>query len=326
MTKIVINKGGAGLGNRLITAAAAIEYAISNNRALLVDWSDGVYSEKGKNIFHQYFSIKDIAQIASLEEIEEQTLTYYPPKYKNKLKTDIYSLYRATESWLLQKSNRFNPKGTFGKLLGYWQSIENFKTNIKDIDAILALFRKNDFPYGGFLNNRKEDVVIFSDFYPKYDGKILRHHIALKDNIKSKIEHFQKTNNLSKGVVGVHVRNTDKTPTAPLSQLFEKINKITKKSSAIFLATNSIEIELEFKKRYTTIIMHPKNYPPQKNIGTHHYAIRTGDYSSAEQLLEASIIDMYLLSKCDYLIYQKNSSFSEVSAALKAEPERTLYW
>lgn len=79
MTKIVINKGVAGLGNRLITAAAAIEYAISNNRALLVDWSDGVYSEKGKNIFHQYFSIKDIAQIASLEEIEEQTLTYYTP-------------------------------------------------------------------------------------------------------------------------------------------------------------------------------------------------------------------------------------------------------
>lgn len=329
MSKYLINKGVAGLGNRLITVAAAIEYAKKEQRILFIDWSDGVYSEKGINTFFQFFQLRDVEYITEWKTINiSKKSTYYPLVFKDNELATIYDLFHAEESVFFQKISRFNPKGTLGKLLGYWHPNKTLKTKNKDIDALIAIFRKNAMPFGGFLNSRKEDLVFFADFYPFYKPEILNYHIQLQVELQNKIDTFAFQHNLSNGVIGVHIRSTDKIPAASVKTVFKIISQICNNTPSIFLATDAPEVEIEFKKKYKKVITYPKLYPSKKpaDCGLHHYAIRTGDYSYAKKQLEDSIFDMYLLAKYEFLIYQKNSSFSEVSAVLKNMPEKTFFW
>lgn len=329
MPRYIINKGAAGLGNRLVTVAAAIDYANKFNRVLLVDWSDGVYAEKGINIFNKFFKLENVKSIHSISQINnKREKTVYPNIYRGNENKDIYYFYRQSESKFLQKINRFNPKGTWGKLLGYWQLKDRFRTKNLDIDAMLSMLIKNEIPFGGFMGKRYEDIVVFADYYPKYNPDTLRKCIVLHNPIQAKINAFCKAHELNNRTIGVHVRNTDKKPISNLNSIFAKIRSLGSGFS-IFLSTDNAFIEREFTRTFSNIITYPKAYLAEINncnIGIHHYSITSNNYYIAEQILEDSIIDMHLLSKCDYLIYQKNSSFSEVSAALKDQPEKTLFW
>lgn len=58
--KSLVVKGIEGLGNRLMCVANAIEYCQKTNRTLYVDWTDGMYADRGINAFHLFFDIKGI--------------------------------------------------------------------------------------------------------------------------------------------------------------------------------------------------------------------------------------------------------------------------
>jgi hypothetical protein len=326
--KYLIVKGVAGLGDRFATLANAIEYARKSGRILLVDWSDGVFGTKGDNVFYRYFRLSDIPYATSIDTIFEGSgLTCYPDLWAKQPYASMYDLYKR-ESRFRRVPRLMKGKGLFSKFFHYLypkeQTMPKFGLN--------AVFNKHNIPFGGFYQqNMSYDVLFFVDFYPKFKHKIIRKNLALADDLEREIDNMAKSYGLATNFVGVHVRMTDKHPQNSLEELSAKINKLNLPDLKIFLATDNVEVEDYFAATYNKSVVFTPKWRPQyddkkQKTGIHHYAIWSGDYSKAETVLKESIVDMWLLSKCDYLICQKNSGFSQISAILKNQPDKTFSW
>src|SRR5690554_3770745 len=122
MTKsYVILKGVAGLGNRLFTLANAIEYTLNNNRIIIVDWSDGQFSQKGNNIFPKYFELIDITKddlSAISSNITKQNS--YPKIWGQNPTASVYDIFEQAKS---SKLNKVVPLiiGKLSNIHGYWR-------------------------------------------------------------------------------------------------------------------------------------------------------------------------------------------------------------
>jgi len=67
---VVLVKGRAGLGNRILSLLTAVLYARLTRRRLLVDWSDDMYSSDGSNSIHDYFSSPLFSRSDEIPETE----------------------------------------------------------------------------------------------------------------------------------------------------------------------------------------------------------------------------------------------------------------
>jgi len=82
--KYLVVKGWLGFGDRLQSLRMAIEFALTNNLQIYVDWSDSIWSHSGES-FYSYFKLIDIPQLNSLDDIPENA-TYYPTFWKENIK------------------------------------------------------------------------------------------------------------------------------------------------------------------------------------------------------------------------------------------------
>lgn len=329
--KYLILKGCAGLGNRLITLTNAIDYSAKTGRVLVVDWSDGQFSNNGENAFTKYFELKDVPHLDSAEDIPfSNSLSFYTPLWKNNLSKSLYELYIQDHSTYLNRLLPSKINGTLSKLREYWRvRDEHSLIRGSDFNSVLSLFHVNDMPIGSALSSTiKKDVVVFADFCPLFIEKKLFNNIILKPEIQKEISGLSEQYKLRENTIGVHVRMTDKTPQASLDSLIKKIKGYSIKNPQIFLATDNRGVENIFKKEFDKLISLPKNLPDlsSKNMGIHQVAIRTGNYIAIDEMYKNSILDMWLLSECEHLIYQKNSTFSTISATLKFDKNKIEYW
>ena len=88
--KYLILKGCAGLGNRLFTIFSALSYCELSNRKLFIDWSDGQFGNKNKNVFRDYFFIDHPLYIEKLPLDINQTNDIYPKLWIGNLSKSIY--------------------------------------------------------------------------------------------------------------------------------------------------------------------------------------------------------------------------------------------
>jgi hypothetical protein len=331
MQKYLVLKGIAGLGNRLCTLANAIDYAQKTGRTLMVDWSDGIYGMMGQNVFYHYFKLNDIPFITSITEIPATALAdSYPSLLGEHPTAGLYDIYMSACGNISRKiiPNRIL-KGAISKIHKYWHPKEDPIPTKSDIQAIKAVFNRNDIPFGGnYGKGIKQKTLFFADTQPRFSDDTVRKNISLSDEMQTEVNLMAEQIGIAQHVVGVHVRMTDLQPKAPLTSLTQKIDKMKLNSHRIFLATDNEQIEEYFKQRYQNVIFMPKHRMEYADArtGIHHRAVRTGDYSMAETVLKESIIDMWLLSKCEYLFCQGNSSFSKIAAILKNQPEKTFVW
>jgi hypothetical protein len=319
MNKYLIVKGCDGLGNRLYTLCNAIEYCKKNNRIILVDWGDGIYDEKNRNPFYDFFNLIGVNYIDNFSELSNW-MSVYPNNYCFKLDkpiTDIYS--RNICSKIFSKiSPRYLPKGILKKLHGHWKINERYgsQTTKSDLIAFKSLFYKDEIPLGGdYSSNIKQDIIIFGDSIPIFDSKVLIKNIQLKSWVKNEIEREKYKLNLSKRTIGVHIRNTDKKSDKHFSSIIPFLKNKLKDFDNIFLATDSEIVEKTFLSEFPNLIFTDKKYLSDLNGGLH----LSNEILDKRKLLQVSIIDMWLLSSCGLLLYQGNSSFSRISKCLKQE-------
>ena len=331
MQKYLVLKGIAGLGNRLCTLARAIDYAQKTGRTLLVDWSDGVYGVMGKNVFYQFFKLNHVPYIESISEIPAaELLDSYPPLWGEYPAANVYDLYVSAVGRITRKiiPNRIL-RGSLSKIHKYWHPKEDGIRRKSDFQAIRAVFNKNDIPFGGnYRKNIQQKTLFFADYQPRFSGEVVRKNISLSNEMQKEVNQMTEQLGIGEHVIGIHVRMTDLQPKLSLESLTRKIDKIQKPHSIVFLATDNERVEEYFSRYYQNVVFLPKHrleYADART-GVHHRAIRTGDYSQAENTLKESILDMWLLSKCGYLFCQGNSSFSKIAAVLKNQPEKTFMW
>lgn len=328
--KYLVVKGCAGLGNRLFTICSAIEYCKKTNRILLVDWADGQFDEKGKNIFNAFFEIKNLDSITDFSEIKNiDHLSFYPAIWKKDYRNNHYSFFlENSKSTFLRIPKNILPKGRLRMIHGYWFESENGRKKIpgNPLTHLLGILSKKNYPYGGDLSyNISEDVLFFADFKPSYSEQTFLKHIFLKSGLQSKIDAFAQENNLSKNTIGVHVRSTDKKPGKQIETLFEKIESLNLKDPQLFVATDNKQVLDQMKSRYK-VIAYEKMYPDVKGEGIHQWALFNNQLKYAAEIMEASIMDMWLLGKCEYLFYQSNSSFSLISKLLHTDKNKSFNW
>jgi hypothetical protein len=316
--KYLIVKGVAGLGNRLITLAAAIEYAKRTNRKLFVDWSDGFFSEKGTNVFLKYFKLINVEYCKTASEIS--TISFYPAICSNwPIEYSMYDYFDVN-----QIKNRYLRK-LLKKIIKQKWVVKN--SVLKQWNARKS---KITVPFGGDLPKEiNEGCCIFSDYVPSYNPGILKHYIALQDWLTDEIDDFLRQKHLLDASVGVHIRATDKRYKGNLENFLIYLNRFCNENKIknIYLATDNTNVEEtmrnEFKDR---LVVFPKFIPEVKDGGIHHWAKDNADKELIERMFKESIVDMFVLSKTTYLFYQKGSTFGEVSRVYQNKEENCFNW
>lgn len=332
----LLMKGAAGLGNRLFSVANGIEYALKNQRTVLVDWSDGQFALRGTDAFRLCFQLKNVEHINRVHDLPEKISSSYPPDWGACPDKNVYDLYRLAEPdfsnrSLFRRLFRFLPKrGRLRKLKRYWYiDFEQRKHQAGSLfQAFQAFLSDRDFCVGGDLPDQlKEELVFHVDYCPECNEDILRNYIDLQPEMQQKIEDFRRQHEIGANTIGVHVRMTDAMPENTLNSLLQKIQKIPLQKPDIFLATDNDDAVAFFKEHFSHVITIPKVFLPLPDkVGRHSYASFAKQPEIAEVIYRESVMDMFLLAKCEYLVAQKNSSFSKVSAIFKNTPEKTCYW
>ena len=215
--------------------------------------------------------------------------------------------------------------------MGYWK----LKTVHKNADGIFSYLkdinRAENLKMGSNLDPKiNEDVVIFADFIPSSKEDSIVSEISLDPDFLEKIDFLDNKWELNNGMVGVHVRFSDKKPTKQLSELFTKINllKDNYHLRGVFLATDNQVVLDAFQKEFDLVITVDKHIP----VGSENEGLHRIDYNSENKgkekliMFEQSIMDMWLLSRCEYLLYQGNSSFSQISRILHSNSSKCVDW
>lgn len=60
--------------------------------------------------------------------------------------------------------------------------------------------------------------------------------------------------------------------------------------------------------------------------GIHHFALKCGDDVLTARMAEECVIDMFMLSKMEYLFYQRGSTFSEISRLYHVDKNKQWSW
>jgi Nodulation protein Z (NodZ) len=300
--KIVLVKGKAGLGNRMLCAVTAFLYARMTGRMAIIDWRDFTYSNDGSNVFPRLFDSAFSADIASLPP----TGSIRPAVWKGKLEISASELTQqvdpsAHDSYLSQRHLTIDVSRTDydEDLLIMWSFthlIEKLRANFKGPLHFLQQYSTGAILRWGLL-----------EFMP------------LNQTIAAEIKAW-RAQSMPKGpIIGVHIRHSDKLISLPA--IFRALDRIKAEvpEASIFLSTDSKKAESLITARYGQSYAMPKWFPAA-GASMHQNNTCPDRFQNAVEGLK----DMYMLSDCDHLIYSSASTFSVISALLSGAPKHQI--
>ncbi|MEE4217636.1 MAG: hypothetical protein V2I48_08510 [Xanthomonadales bacterium] len=301
--KFLLVKGIAGLGNRIMFLLSALLYARLSGRRTLVDWCDGQYAGYGCNAFPLLFESTSVDSLADLPEHG----SVEPPLWQGRLQ------HSAREMWRTDVHSRT------------WSPEEGWRTYTFDLSRL----------------DQPEDILVGWSFYQQVDPirplltgpyavwrrrssmwilrQIMQQDLLPHSEVADRAQHIRQASFQPK-MIGVHLRYTDRksNPKAfhrRLSSLLE-----TDAQSGVFLATDSLEVEREFRSRYPNVVTAAK-WLPDANVPMH----RQDDCPDPLEMARSAVLDMCLLGACQQLIVDTRSSFSCVASLMSAADERDIY-
>lgn len=290
--KFVLVKGRSGFGNRILSALTGIVYARLTDRKLLVDWTDGMYSDEGSNVFHRFFRCSAYDPADDIPATD----SVYPSIWRGHLLEGCADMQKrhgphiSVKDWGELSSIDVTKLDYQEDVLVMWTVVEKVSLLSSHLKA-----RFNEF------EGATKEVIL---------SKLLREDLVLQPEIRERVARF-KGNHFGKLTIGVHVRYSDHR--ARLWAILKKLNALLKREPnlQIFLSTDNIEIKELFEENYPGVITTPHWYPPPGSSIIHTTTCPGRIESGVEAL-----IDLYLLAECDYLIIDTSSSFSHVASLL----------
>lgn len=293
--KIILVKGKAGLGNRILSLLTALLYAKLSNRTLYVDWRDEGYSKNGENSFSHFFEGPNIKHEVST--INPASIS--PIIWKDNLALSAHDL--VSEKDFNKLAVKYLP--WFYRQYSVDLSRINYEENVLVFAAYTQKINKLRRHFTGKFSYLAEKSTF------EILSTLLKDELTLKTEIKKKVDDF-KDNFFHSPVIGVHVRYTDRK--APLEKYHKELSCILEKNkdSQIFLATDNNKVQEEFRTKYNNVITTNKWLPEQgERI---HYNTKSDPISTGVEAL----IDMHLLAKCDHMVFAGRSTFSMISLLL----------
>lgn len=240
--------------------------------------------------------------------------TVFPIIWKNNLDKDAVTFFNENTLW----------KKYSGKEIKKKYSIDISNTDFKEDIVVFIDYMFNFEKIQKYLDT-------LPDFWPR-DSKgiqkfLLKKYIKPSIDISRKIEEFKKIN-FTENIIGVHVRYTDnmkkiyiKNMGINIDSYFPTIDGILEKEpqSKIFLSTDNKKVIELFKEKYINIIFIDK-YFPENDVAIH--LIKNFDKL---KIAEEAVIDLYLLSSCNQLVYSSGSSYGRLSLFLSDIKECNVF-
>ena len=291
--KYLVIKAKGGMGNRMLCVATGIVYGEITGRKTIVDWRDESYSQDGSNVFAKFFSCPDVFS----ESVLRPESTVRPSIWKNNLDKSMaemieqYDPDKHSSIWIHRKYS------VDVRRIDYDEDVLVFWYYTQRMRALRGHLRQGNSQFTGL----RDDEVI---------RKVLLERMPVSSEVRQRIDDF-KTRNWRRPVIGVHIRHTDlRSNLATFEQHLKKF--LERVSDAhIFLATDNRHVNEDYRRRFKNVITTQKWFPSGES--SMH---QNPDCSDKVANGIEALVDMYLLTDCDYLIYTSASTFSWISRLL----------
>jgi hypothetical protein len=288
--RLLLVKGRAGLGNRILGALTGILYSRLSGRRLVVDWRDELYSDDGENVFPRYFRC---ALAGSTDEIPD-TDSVTPAIWRGHLHDTADRVEHASGLG----AGEFHRRG----------SVDLTKLDHPECVAVMwayrsrALFLMAHHPRAfGRLGRRPPDQLL---------RRALREDLVPEAAIRERVDELARAAG-GEPTIGVHVRLSDRrTDFAAIRRRLEMVLR-RERNARIFLSTDNAEIKAMFEQLYPRVVTSPHWYPPPGAPAHRHEDLPDRYEHGADAL-----VDLYALAECDYLIADTTSSFGRVAVLL----------
>lgn len=291
-SRVLLIKGKGGLGNRILSAVCGLVFADLTGRRAVIDWRDGSYAPLGINAYPLLFDTPIARDCAVFDRANAPVS---PPLWTGHL--------GLTPQAMIEK---FMPKA-HSNPMGY----RKLCTDLSRLDAT-------------------EDIAVFWSYLPKF-GRISRHlrldprfadksqktiitnylnrYFTPNDRVRDQVSAI--SSKLEQPTIGVHIRYTDRK--IPLEAVKKRLRQKRQQmpDAAIFLATDNADVQSQMASEFSNLTHIAKHLRPDG--GRLHWP--EADIAKLEEA-ENALIDMYLLARCDHLIYSRHSTFSETSALI----------
>jgi len=295
-TPACVIKTKGGMGNRMLCAASGILWAKAVGRSPFVDWRDEAYSRNRENSFFHFFD-----NPAALRDPPADEHEIVPPVWQGHLDKSVSEMLHTYDpdkhsSLTIHKKYSIDPTRA-----DYSQPTAVFWYYMGRFEAIARLARDR---LPGYANLSVEAI----------SRKALREELRLTQTLRAQIDAFH-SEHFTGPTVGVHVRYSDRTTDLGKLEAAARAQLARLPGAAIFLATDNRRVEDDYHAKFDRVITTPKWFPPEG--ATMHQNTDCADpiANGTEALL-----DMYLLARCDALVYASRSTFSEISRLVSDIP------
>ncbi len=301
--RYLLVKGKAGLRNRLLCTLSSILYADLTGRKLCIDWTDKLfYGLKGRNGFTELF---DAPQVHDAEPIwDSDSVT--PMIWRGNLRRSVDEFMYEREAGREDPDNcpRIAAKYTIN--IGCLNYPEQVAVRWAWSDELWRLRPHLKGACAAWTELSDEEIL-----------RKLARRLVFAPVVLRRAEEFQRRE-FGQVTVGMHIRYTDrKNSYAKYESIASRIMR-NHPAASVFLATDNKAVEDDLRSRHPHLIATSKWYAPP---GTPLH--RTRECPDALEREADALIEMYLLSRCDYLIYNSTSTYGVMARLFsQAPPER----
>jgi hypothetical protein len=150
--------------------------------------------------------------------------------------------------------------------------------------------------------------------------KLLREYLVLDPEIRERVDRF-KENNFDGKNIGIHIRYTDFRTN--VYRILKRLNSLLKRNPdlQIFLSTDNLRIKIMLEELYPGVTTTPHWYSSTPGLSIHQNRKQPDPYGSGIEAL----MDLYLLSECNYMIIDTSSSFSYIAKLLANTPDANIF-
>jgi hypothetical protein len=289
---VVKGSGGGGLGDSIRVVLVGILYSKLSGRSFFVDWSHGLLGEKNVNVFNLVFQLRGVGALDGIP----RTDSVFPPSWRSRTEKSLNEVYRD------------DGVSTWDRAL----AIETYSFDLSKLDYSNEMLLMWEFdqlpklrPYLEHARKTASDAQILGEVWAAH----LRPHPSIQVEVDRAWLQIRGS-----PVIGVHVRMTSEFALSKgdieLSQYYSAIDAIRKRNpeAPIFLATDNSECKSRLMERYAGISTRPKWF--DKPGLPLHLGDRCPDRLQATK---DALVELLILSRCDYLVRPASSSFSMVA-------------
>ena len=302
MNGYVLVKGIAGLGNRMLSAMTGILYAMLSDRKAVIDWTDRTYSSSGENVFQKLFVARNSVEVLphwALDSVNPPLWAQRMGKSSSEVIDEIdakaYDGLRAYRKFSFDFSRIDHSE----KTLVMWS-----------YNHLIPRLRKHFRGQFTWLSSKTDEEII---------SWLLHSEMLLHPDIAKSVEQRWRSLVSQENIIGVHIRHTDRK--LPLAPYFKAIDELLQRApgAEMFLATDNIGVQSMVIERYKKVVYNKKWFPAEGEVM--HLSKICPDRT--QNAIDA-LLDMYMLSKCRYLVFAGSSTFSYMSSLITTSPRSDI--